>query len=229
MKTKADRLSLIGGWRGASRSTRILMLALGMTMVGAWQTRAADDAAAQKLLADARAKETHAQQLRAAAAATMQKAADDQMEASAEERDSRILTAKALKLVGADANKQRAFTVRVEARKLTAEAHNHLIYARNAEQKAAQLTKNAEELRKSAAELKDQPAVASTLENEAKAQAAEAQTELQTASTDKYSAQSLEERAKSAWAEAEKLDPEAQRQVAPATSKPTLVEPRQVK
>src|SRR5579864_5534450 len=134
MKTKPDRLSLVDAWRGANRSSQILVLALAMTMVGAWQTRAADEAAAQRLLAEARAKETHAQQLRAAAATTMQKAADDQMEASAEERDSRILTAQALKLAGADANKQKAFTLRIEARKFTSESHNHLVSARNAEQ-----------------------------------------------------------------------------------------------
>jgi hypothetical protein len=189
---------------------------------------AADDAAAQKLLAQAKTKELHAQELRAAASNALQKAADDQSEASVEDRDAKILSAQALKLMGADANKQRAFKIRLEARKLSSEAHHHLVAARNAEQKAAQLNRNAQELTKVAADLKDQPAVASTLEEEAKDDTAKAQTELQTVSSDKYSAQSLEERAKTAWAAAEKLDPETHKQSAPQSPKPQLVQPRQV-
>jgi hypothetical protein len=189
---------------------------------------AADDAAAQKLLAQAKTKELHAQELRAAASNALQKAADDQSEARVEDRDAKILSAQALKLMGADANKQRAFKIRSEARKLSAEAHHHLVAARNAEQKAAQLNRNAQELTKVAADLKDQPAVASTLEAEAKDDTAKAQTELQTVNTDNYSAQSLEERAKAAWAAAEKLDPETHKQSAPQSPKPQLVQPRQV-
>jgi hypothetical protein len=189
---------------------------------------AADDAAAQKLLAQAKTKELHAQELRAAASNALQKAADDQSEASVEDRDAKILSAQALKLMGADANKQRAFKIRLEARKLSSEAHHHLVAARNAEQKAAQLNRNAQELTKVAADLKDQPAVASTLEAEAKDDTAKAQTELQTVNTDNYSAQSLEERAKAAWAAAEKLDPETHKQSAPQSPKPQLVQPRQV-
>lgn len=230
MRTKAKLLSLIDGWRGMMRPSHLLVLALGIILaVGATQSWAADEAAAQKMMTEARAKEAHAQELRAAAAATLQKAADDQMEASAEERDARILSAQALKLSGADENKQHAFKLRVEARKLSSQSHLDLINARNAEQKAAQLSHNAEELRKSAAQLKDQPSVASTLENEAKEQETQAQTESQTANTDKFSAQALEGRAKNAWAAAEKLDPEAQHQAAPASPKPVLVQPRQVK
>jgi hypothetical protein len=190
---------------------------------------AADDAAAQKLLAQAKAKETHAHELRAAASSAIQKASDDQAEASVEDRDAKILTAQAMKLMGADANKQRAFQIRLEARKLTSEAHQNLVAARNAEQKAAQLNRNAAELTKAAADVKDQAAVAGTLEAEAKDDTAKAQTEIQTANTAKYSAQSLEERAKAAWAAAEKLDPETTRQVAPASAKPQLVQPRQVR
>jgi hypothetical protein len=226
MKTKQKLLSLNMHCREKGTFRSILVLAL---VASTLQMRAADDAAAQKLMADARAKETRAHELRASAAAAMQKAADDQMEASADERDARILTAQAMKLLGADPNKQKAFKIRVEARKLTSDAHLHMVYARNAEQKAAQLSHNAEELNKAAAQIKDQPAVASTLENEAKDQAAQAQTESQTASTEKYTAQQLEERAKAAWAEAEKLDPETQRQVAATSPKPVLAQPRPVK
>ena len=102
MKTS---FSLMNGWHGPNRSAQILTLALVVTTASAFRTPAADEAAAQKMLAEARAKEAHAEQLHAAAAAATQKGADDQMEASAEERDARILTAQALKLLGADANR----------------------------------------------------------------------------------------------------------------------------
>lgn len=206
-----------------------MVLASGILFAGLLQSQAAADPAVQKLMAEARAKEVHAQELRANASGMLQKAADDQMEATAEDRDAKILTAQAMKLMGADANKQKAFRLRLEARKLWSESHEHIVWARNAEQKAAQLNRNAEELNKAAAQLKDQPAVASTLENEAKVATTQAQTETQTANADKYSATSLEDRAKTAWAEAEKLDPETHKQVAPTSPKPQLAQPRQVR
>jgi hypothetical protein len=210
-----------------TRSLRALVLALAIALTGAFGLYAADDAAAQRLMAEARAKETQAQQLRAAAAAAQQKAADDQMEAGVQERDARILTAQALKLLGADANKQRAFHLRNEARKLSAEANNMFIGARNSEQRAAQHTRNAEELTKAAAQLKDQPAMAGTLESEAKDQTAKAQSEAQEANQARFGAQSMEDRAKTAFAEAEKLDPDTQHQFTAA--KLRVAEPRPVK
>ena len=207
---------------------QVLGLSLATLLCTGVAGNAADDAAVQKLLAQAKAKELHAHELRAAASTAIQKASDDQAEASVEDRDAKILTAQAMKLMGADENKQRAFKIRLQARKFSSEAHQHLVAARNAEQKAAQLNRNAEELTKAAATLKDQPAVASTLEAEAKDDTEKAQTEMQTVNTDKYSAQGLEESAKKAWAAAEKLDPETTRQVAPAPAKPQLAQPRQV-
>ena len=214
---------------GTGTFTRALVLALAIALTGASGLRAAEDAAAQKLLAEAKAKEMHAQELRAAAATASQKAADDQIEAGVEEREAHILAARALNLLRADANKQRAFNLRNEARKLWLDAHGKLIEARNAEQRAAQLTHNADELRKAAAELKDQPTIASTLENEAKAQTTQAQSDAQLASQDKAAAQALEVRVRAAWREAEKLDPETQHQSAPISPKPAVAEPRQVK
>jgi hypothetical protein len=227
---KITKLVLLSSVRGGSSALpRALVLALAITLTGTFGSRAADEAAVQQLLAAAKAKETRAQQLRAAASAAEQKAADDQMEAGAEERDARIFEARALKLLGADPNKQRAFNLRHEASRVSVEAQNMLVSARNAEQRAAQHTRNAEELRKAAAELKDQPATAATLESEAKDQAAKALTEADTASREKFAGQAQETRAKTALAEAEKLDPETQRQLAPASPKPVVVEPRQVK
>jgi uncharacterized protein (UPF0261 family) len=188
--------------------------------------QAADDVAAQRLLSQARAKETQAQELRAAAAAAVQKATDDQMEASADDREARILSAQALKMLGADANKQKAFRFRQEARKLWVDAHNMAISARNAQTRAAQQTHNAQELQKSAAELKDQPTIAGALEAEAKEQMTEAQKSTETAAQEKFGVQSLDDRAKAAWAEAEKLDPETHRQVAPAPPKAVVTEAR---
>jgi hypothetical protein len=210
---------------GFSRALPSFVAVMLMTAPG---LHAADEAAAQKLLTQARAKEAHAQELRAAAATGLQKAADDQMEASGEDRDARILTAQALKLMGADANKQKAFRLRQEAHKLWNEDHNMLIAARNDEQKAAQLTHNAEELRKSAAELKDQTTVAATLEGEAKQAETDAAAATQRANQAKYGASSLDERGRAAWAEAEKLDPETHRQVAQPV-KPVVAQARQVK
>ena len=229
MKSKTKIPSHFGAWRWAGDITNALLLAMAVSLASTTGLRAADDAAAQKLLTEARAKEAHAEELRSVAAAAVQKAADDQMEAGAEERDARILTAQALKLMGADANKQKAFRQRQQARKLWVEDRNMLIAARNDEQKAAQLTHNAEELEKSAAQLKDQPAVAAALESEAKEATNEAQAAQQAAGQAKFGAQSLDERAKTAWAEAEKLDPETHRQVAPATPKPVLAQPHQVR
>lgn len=228
MTTKTELRTMPRSFSQAIRLGALLVAGTAM-FGGTIQMYGAEDPAVQKLLADARAKEAQAQQLRAAAAGVMQKAADDQMEATADDRDAKILTAQAMKLMGADANKQKAFRLRVGARKFLSEAHEHLVRSRNAEQKAAQLTKNAEELNKAAAQLKDQAEVASTLEAEAKTATAQAQTEAQAASTDKLSAQSLEERAKVSWAEAEKLDPETHKLVAPSSPKPQLVQPRQVK
>lgn len=119
--------------------------------------------------------------------------------------------------------------MRIESRRFLNDSHAHLISARNAEQKAAQLTRNAEELRKAAEQLKDQPAVAASLEDEAKEDAAQAQADTQTANTDKYSAKGLEGRAKAAWAAAEKLDPETHKRVAPASPAPVVSQPRQVR
>src|SRR5579863_6990827 len=142
MKSKIELSSRILVRRGIMGSSKALLLFVA-ALTCTSGLLAADDAAAQKLLTEARAKEAQAQELRAVAAAAVQKAADDQMEAGVEERDARILTAQALSLMGADANKQKAFKLRQEARKLWIEDHNMLIAARNDEQKAAQLTRNA--------------------------------------------------------------------------------------
>ncbi len=197
--------------------------------MGTSRVRGAENAAAERLLATAKAKETHAQELRAAAADAQQKAADDELEAGAEERDARILAARALNVLKADANKQRAFHMRHEAQKIWREAHRRAIEARNAEQRAAQETRNAEELTKAAAQVKDQPTIADNLEKDAKEQTAEAQRDAQAASEAKSAAQILEQRAASGWAAAEKLDPETHGQLAPTSAKAPVAEKRQVK
>jgi len=228
MKLKSNRSALSRVSRGAAAGSVALLLAVVAVFSGTCALSAADDAAAQKLLGEARVKEVHAQELRAAAAAAMQKAADDNIAAGAAEREARILTAQALKIMGADPNRQKAFRLREEARKLWLQSRNMAIAARNDGQKAAQLTHDSEELRKSAAELKDQPTVAASLENEAKELATEAQNATQAAGQAKYGAQSLDDRGKTAWAEAEKLDPELHRQAAPPAPKPVIAQPRQV-
>lgn len=215
-----------------SRATRafpqILVIALTLALGPTVRTNAADEAAAQKLLAESRAKETHAQELRAAAAAASQKATDDQLEAAAEERDARILSAQALKLMGADANKQKAFQLRGQSRKLTAEAMNMYVMARNSEQRAAQERKNAIELNKAMVQAMEQPAVVASLEEEQKAQRQKAATDQQDAERERTSGQQVEEQAKAVWAEAEKLDPTAQA-VPLMNIKSHVAQPRPVK
>jgi hypothetical protein len=204
----------------------LVVLGLGLATA---TTLGAADADANKLLADAKAKQLHAQQLREAAAATLQKAADDEMEASVEERDARILTARALQMLKADANKQRAFGLRHAAHVRWQQAHRVSIEARNAEQKAAQESRNASELQKAAAQLKDQPNIAATLETDAKTLTAQAEQNTQLASKQKTEAQELQQRGNADWAEAEKLDPETARQLAPPKPAPTLAPPHSVK
>src|SRR5690242_19912195 len=120
MKSKSEALISID-------SLCVVVLGLTIIVTSTVRLHGAEDPAVQKILAEAKAKELHAQELRAAAASSLQKAADDQMEASAEERDARILGAQAMKLSGADANKQKAFKLRVEARKFQSEAHQQLV------------------------------------------------------------------------------------------------------
>ena len=187
----------------------------------------AEKAAAEKFLATVKAKETHAQDLRSAAATAQQKAADDEMEAAAEERDARILTATALSLLKADANRQKAFELRHAAQKLMLQARRKAIEGRNAEHRAAQHTQNADELTKAVAQVKDQASIAGSLQNDAKEQAAEAQSSAQAASQAKSEAQILEKRAVAMWAAADKLDPETKGQL--PGSNATVVEPRTAK
>ncbi len=189
-----------------------------LAATGVW----AADAAADRLFADAKAKETQAQKLRADAAAKLQEAADEEMAASNAERESRVLNLKALQTLKADANQQKAFMLRHEARGLWVTAHRKLVDARNAEEKAAQHKHNAQEMLKAAAELKDQPAVATALENDAKAQTTEAENEAKAATGDKNLAQILDGRAAALWADAEKLAPERPGQLAAKPEKPVI-------
>jgi hypothetical protein len=207
-------------------TTLLMLLAL---VAGAGPLCGADNSEADKLLAAAKAKELHAQELRTAAAAALQKAADDEMDAGAEERQARILSAQALQLLKADANKQRAFQLRHEARQLWAEGNVKAIEARNDEARIAQQNHNAEELKKAAAQLHDQPTIAATLENDAKAQEAQVQRETQLASTASNEVSQLYHRAAEAWREAEKLDPETHQKVAPQQSKVVVVPKREVR
>src|SRR5690348_11032574 len=139
MRTNTNAILL---WFGKQRhvclphSPTFLLLALGTLGLGL--AHAADNAEADKLLATAKAKETHAQELRASAAAASQKAADDELEASSEDRQARILSAQAMQLMKADANKQKAFQLRQECRQLMAEANRKQIEARNADARVAQ-------------------------------------------------------------------------------------------
>jgi len=226
MTTNLNSFSSILMRESRATGTALAVLALGLAAV---TTLRAADADANQLLAQAKAKQLHAQQLRDSAAATLQKAADDEMEAGTEERDARILTARALQMLKADASKQRAFDLRHAAHVRWLQSHRMAIESRNAEQKAAQEDRNANELEKAAAQLKDQPNIAVTLGNDAKAQLEQSQQNMQLANKQKIEAGQLQQRGNADWAEAEKLDPETARQLAPPKPSPTLAAQRQVK
>jgi hypothetical protein len=200
---------------------------VSMTLLSPGVLCAADDAQAQKLLAEAKEKELQAQKLRTDANSKLQEAADEEVAAGDNQREARILTARALQLMKADPNKLRAFQLRHEAQMLWGDAHRQLIAGRNAEQRAAQRKRNSDELLKAAAQLKDQPNIAAGLENDAKAQATEAQNLEQAATNDKAEGEAFERRAEAAWAQAEKLDPETTRQLAPKPTKPEVHAPAQ--
>ncbi len=216
---------------GSGRGYRLPLAALVAVAAGlavAPSLRGAE-AEANQLLAQAKAKQLQAQSLRSAASASLQKAADDEMEAGADERDARILTARALQLLKADASKQRAFGLRHAANVRWQQAHRKMIDSRNEEQKAAQENRNAEELEKAAGQLKDQPGIAATLESDAKVQRTQAEQNTQAANKDKAEAEALDQRGKADWAEAEKLDPETHSKLAPPKPEPQLAPKHQAR
>jgi len=197
-------------------------LVLAFAVLGAGGFCRAQEAEAQKLLAAANVKETQAQKLRADAALKKQEAANDEGLASANQREASILTARAMQMMKADANKQRAFQLRSQARELWANAHSKAVEARNDEQKGIQCRHNAEELLHAGNQVKDQAAIAETLRNDAKAQAARATELIQSSTNDKAAVEMLNQRAETCWAEAEKLDPDTTRALAPKPAKPEL-------
>jgi len=69
MKTKSEALILID-------SLCVVVLGLTIIVTSTVRLHGAEDPAVQKILAEAKAKELHAQELRAAAASSLQKAAD---------------------------------------------------------------------------------------------------------------------------------------------------------
>jgi hypothetical protein len=211
----------LGRAKGLVRQSAVLALSL-VVLGGGRVCLAQQEAEAQKILALANAKEAEAQKLRNDAGIKQQEAANDEASASALERTARIFTARAMQMMKADANRQRSFHLRNQAKEMWLDARNKLIAARNAEQKALQARHDSEELMKAAAQVKDQAGVADSLQNDAKAQASQAQALEQSANTDKAAAEVLDKRAETAWAEAEKLDPATHRALAPKPAKPEL-------
>jgi hypothetical protein len=221
MKTLGQEISstLNGSKRFLNQSAVILVC---FTALGTGRLLAAD-AAAERLFADAKAKETLAEKLRADSAAKLQEAADDEVAASDAQREARVLILRALQVLKADSKRQRSFLLRHEAQQLWATAHRKWVDARNAEQKAAHCRHNSEEMLKAAGQVKDQAALATALENDAKTQTADAQRAEQAASADRTEAENLDKRAASLWAEAERLDPEMHRQLAAKPEKPRIL------
>jgi hypothetical protein len=175
-----------------------------------------------KLLATAKTNQEQADQLRTLANAKLQEAADDEAMATLHERIAHIEEARAMAVLKADANKQHAFQLRQEARDAWKESSAKSTASRNDEQKAAHFRANADELQKAAVEVKDQPAVADGLTKDANAQLAQAQALEQSAKTEKTQSDSSDKRADSAWAEAERLDPETHKAVAAKPARPEL-------
>jgi hypothetical protein len=210
---------------GLSRRSKVgqaLWLVLSIALLGLFVARAEENPEAEKLLNAAKERQIRAQRLRADANAKLQEAADEEVTAREEDRQGNVFTARALQLMKADANQQRAFQLRQEARTLWADSHRKAIQARNSDIQAAKSKSNSEALMKAAAEIKDQPNVALSLQNDAKAQAALGQREAQSANADRTEAENLEKRADGEWGEAEKLDPAMQAKLAPKPEKPEM-------
>ena len=204
--------------RGLGRST---LAGLALLVFAAAGVCRAQNAQVEKFFAEAKEKEAQAQKLRSDAGVFTQAAADYEAAAAAADREAQIFNVRALQLLK-DANKERAFSLRLAARKDWADAHRKLVGARNTEVKAAQFRHNAEELLKAAGQVKDQPSIAGALENDARAQTAEAQSLQQTAAAEKAEAEKLDQRAELSWKQAETADPETHRQVAPRPARPEL-------
>ncbi len=218
MKLISSQLSLFGrqhkliSWQSA-------ILVLGLAVFGWGGVCFGQNAEADRLFALAKLKQAGAHQLRDNAAVKLQQAADDEAQAGANQREARILVARALQLLKAGPNRQKAFQLRHDAQVLSAEADAKWISARNTEQKAAQCRHNAEELMKAVQQVKDQANIATSLENDARIQGTEGRRLEMVVNTEKAEAEGLQKRAEAAWAEAEKLDPEAHRQLAPPPAK----------
>jgi len=200
------------------RLTVGLVLSMSLLSGPVW----AQNAEAQGLFATAKLRQEQAQRLRGEVAAWVQQANDAELQASADERDARILSARALQMLKADANKQRAYQLRQEARELWLESHQKLVDARNAEQKSEQFLRNVREIQKAGAQVADQPAIAATLQKDAMAQSAAARQYGALSRSAKAEAATLDQRAEAAWAQAQQLDPETHALLAAKPPKPEL-------
>ena len=190
------------------------MMVLALVALTASNVCTAQNAEVEKLFAAAKGKEAQAQKLRNDVAVFLQAAADYEAEAVAAEHEARMLNVQAIHLLR-DANKERAFSLRLSARHSWTEAQRKFVEARNTEVKAAQCKHNAGELFRAANQVKDQASIAGSLENDAKAQAAEGQTLEQAAAVGKAEAERLDQRGDNLWDQAEKLDPDTSRQLMP--------------
>ena len=185
-------------------------------------THGAESPEVEKLFTAAKEHELRAEKAKSAAAAKMEEANEDEMTAKAEQRAANILSARALQLAHADANRQRAYQLRNEAQHLLNQAHRRFSIARTSEIQASKLKAAVQDLQKAAVELKDQTQVAQQLDSEAKSEAAEAQRLENLAVSEKTAAENEERHAGALWTESEKLDPEAHRQLAPKPARPML-------
>ena len=186
------------------------------------QTCRAENPEVEKLFTAAKEHELRAEKAKEAAAIKLEEANADETTAKLEQRAANLLSARALQMAHADANRQRAFQLRHEAQQLLAQAHHRLVVSHTSEVQAAKIKAAIPDLQKAAVELKDQPQVSLQLENEAKSEAAEAQRLDSLAVSEKTAAENEERRAGVLWAESEKLDPEAHRQLAPKPVRPLL-------
>lgn len=197
------------------------MLALAITLAGASSLCSADPVA-DRLFAESRVKQEQAQKLRAEAAVKLQAAGDDEAAASEAEREAKIFSARALQILKADGNRMRAFQLRNEANNLFGQYHHLEAQARNAEQLADRDRHNASEIIKAVAAVHDQPAVAAALEADGRTIAAQEKAHLADFQAKHQQAIADDKRANELWAEAERLDPEAARQVAAKPAPPVI-------
>jgi hypothetical protein len=183
-------------------------------------TAASADPAADKLFAEAKVFHERAEKHRAMLYGDAVKIVYDETMAGRDDFEAHLLTAKALAILKADANKVKAHELRGEAHLIWEEALQALRMSHNYVRWGAVHRHRAAELEKAAGILKDQPAVAAGLKADAERNTKQSKHDDEFAAKNKATWEELHMKAHNLNAQAEKLDPETQKKVAIKPAEP---------